>query len=627
MTDFDLLFQSTPATTGDLVFGEVGEGPGNVAVSITGQFAPLTVSAQLVKVFPVQITGSFQGLQVSASLNYDTNTQRPTVGRLEAFSNPGTRVKVGVENKQQDGVDTVIGWENAWALGSGVQNGPEHVCDYSFNTMKESVTPSHQEATPSHAKRDFDYEEAARSVREVIETAFQRATGHQEDSVFRHQDGDRSKRGHLKHKSQEARPLLAGRYSRFQPATPSFRNWISKYQEARVPPPGIRRDPTVEPPEDPCYLPDPTLLFSWPWGYNGTNLVFQCGDYSTGVEPPKATVVVPVLKVYIVLNSVTLVRVSDGAVIPTKSLSLSLDAASWAWSFDASLPMSAQALVEPTTQNVEVLATVNGVSFRLIVESISRERTFGSNNLRIAGRGRNAILDAPYSPSMAFRNTIDRTAQQLAGDALLYNGVPIGWDVDWGLTDWLVPEGVFNHQGTHISALNAIAQAAGGYLQPHRTGTTLRILPKYPSAPWEWATINPDFELPADVTTRESISWTSKVEYNRVFVSGQQAGVMCQVTRAGTAGDLFAPMVTDALITEAAAGRQRGKAILSDTGRIATVGLSLPVLPATGVIEPGKFVRYVDGGTTRLGIVRSTNVSVGATAVDTRQSISLEVHE
>jgi hypothetical protein len=46
----------------------------------------------------------------------------------------------------------------------------------------------------------------------------------------------------------------------------------------------------------------------------------------------------------------------------------------------------------------------------------------------------------------------------------------------------------------------------------------------------------------------------------------------------------------DALITEATVARQRGLAVLSDTGRQIEVSLNLPVLPDTGIIEPGAFV-------------------------------------
>jgi len=87
------------------------------------------------------------------------------------------------------------------------------------------------------------------------------------------------------------------------------------------------------------------------------------------------------------------------------------------------------------------------------------------------------------------------------------------------------------------------------------------------------------------------------------------------VTRTGTAGNLLAPMVVDPLITQAAAARQRGVAVLADTGRQIEVSLRLPVLAETGIIEPGAFVEYHDGSQGRLirriGIVRSTQVEAG----------------
>jgi len=51
------------------------------------------------------------------------------------------------------------------------------------------------------------------------------------------------------------------------------------------------------------------------------------------------------------------------------------------------------------------------------------------------------------------------------------------------------------------------------------------------------------------------------------------------------------------------------------------------VLPETGIIVPGKMVRYTDGAATRMGITRSVSVSVGANAVDLRQTIAVETHE
>lgn len=237
------------------------------------------------------------------------------------------------------------------------------------------------------------------------------------------------------------------------------------------------------------------------------------------------------------------------------------------------------------------------------------------------------MLAAPYAPVMNFTNVESRTAQQLMNDVLTHDGtptgIPLGWIVDWGLMDWNVPAGVFAHQGTWIEALTAIANAAGAILMPHRSTLNLKVRHRYPVPPWEWDAVTPDFVLPAAAVSRESLRWQEKPAYNRVFVSGQEVGVLGQVTRAGTAGDSLAPMVVDALITEAAA-RQRGLAILSDTGRQIEVTLRLPVLSETGLIEPGAFVKYQDGSVTRLGLVRSTNVQAGWPEV--WQTLGVETH-
>ena len=154
------------------------------------------------------------------------------------------------------------------------------------------------------------------------------------------------------------------------------------------------------------------------------------------------------------INDVTLHRVSDGAEVPAFSLSLSLDADSWTWGFEAVLPTTAETLIVPGNASgpVELLASVNGTVFRVLAENISRERSFGEASIRLSGRGRNAVLSAPFAPVMNFHNAEARTARQLMDDVLTHDGtqygIPLGWAVDFGLTDWNVPAGVFNHQGT-----------------------------------------------------------------------------------------------------------------------------------------------------------------------------------
>ena len=365
-----------------------------------------------------------------------------------------------------------------------------------------------------------------------------------------------------------------------------------------------------------------------PWSRFGRPLDAGWGVVTPPGGPPvdeNGTVIVLAKRTYIVINEARLRRVDGDIQIPTFTMSMSLDADSWAWGFSADVPRGALPNLQPSNfgDPVELEAWVNGVPYRFLAEQLSTSRTFGKESLRISGRGLTATLDAPYAPTLNFGNTAARTAQQLMGDVLTVNGVPFGWTVDWQLTDWLVPGNVWTHQGAYVGALNSIVQAAGGYLQPHESDKVVKALLRYPTAPWDWG-VAADFELPADVTTQEGIVWQENPRYNRVFVSGVSAGVLGQITRAGTDGASIAPMVTDALITHADAARQRGVRELATGGRQAMVSLQLPVLETTGVIPPGKMVRYVDGSTTRVGITRSVQVDVRMPEIF--QSIEVETY-
>lgn len=365
-----------------------------------------------------------------------------------------------------------------------------------------------------------------------------------------------------------------------------------------------------------------------PWTRFSKQLAPGWGVVVPTGEPPtdeNGTVLVPIRRVYVTVNTLTLTRASDGALIPCAAFGMSLDVDSWTWQWSATLHADALALITPAGADpVELMATVNGQPYALCAESYTRQRQFASTRISVRGRGRAAVLDAPYAPTLNFGNATNRTAQQLMADVLTINGVGIGWDVDWNLTDWLVPGNVWAMQGSYIAGILDIAGAAGGYVQPHDTAQTLRVLPRYPAAPWDWASLTPDYELPSAVIAVEGTEWQQKPAYNRVFVIGTTAGVLGQVTRTGTAGDAVAPMVTHPLITHADVARQRGIAELSDTGRQARLSLRLPVLEETGVIKPGALVRYVDNGVPQLGLVRGTQVEWSRPTL--RQVLDVETH-
>lgn len=390
-----------------------------------------------------------------------------------------------------------------------------------------------------------------------------------------------------------------------------------------MPPPAGRWWPVYEPPGlvivIPCaggYIPRPLHC----------DVVLGPG-YETQppcpITPPPRPIVVPVREVYYVLNTFSFALVG-GPPVTVSDFRAGLDAESWAWTWSATAPAGALDLLRPVAGVPrEVIATINGTALRLRVESIARERRHGRADLRIGGRSRSAELAAPHAPSETRSNATERTARQLAEDALTINGVPIGWTLDWQIDDWLVPAGAWNHTGTWMDAVTRIASAAGAIVQPHATERVLRILPLYPAAPWEWAERSPAIVLPEAVAAVENIEWADKPDYDTVYLAG--TGILGHVTRAGAAGDLAAPMVTDELLSAPEATLQRGRAILSDTGRQARISLSLPVLPATGLILPGLLLDYTEQGITHRGLTRGVSVQVNFPKV--AQTVEVETHE
>ncbi len=588
---------------------------------LIGTLPPISGAVRVAQRIDATLTVALPGLAVTAALEYQTQAARPAVGYATAVHQVARPLSAGVQQVQHSAQKSPTGWQSAWQRAESALETVEHRLPDGLVHAPLGLESPFWAGTGLRLESRSRQQEGT-AVPLALKGRFHRGAHLERETPFAHQEADRGKRTLLLHPFDKLTPLHAARHrGHFADATPLSRGWVSWAQTARVPRAGAN---PVEPPKPTlCYTPSGDLVFRQRWWNTSTALLFLCdGQWPAPIKTP---VVIPIQRVLLVNNNVTLKRVADNLTIPAVSMSLRLDAASWVWGFEATLPAQAQALIEPTQDGpVELSAWVNGTEFRVFPENLTRERTFGRTVLRVSGRGRHALLDAPYAPTLSFTHAQARTHQQLFDDVLTFNGVPLGWSIDYKLEAWNVPAGVFTHQGTYISALKALARAAGAYLLPHRTAMAFKVLPLYPLAPWQWDEVTPDFVLPSAVVSRESIAWKDKPLYNRVFVSGQEQGVLGQVTRAGTAGDLLAPMATDPLITTAAAARQRGLSILSDTGRQLEVGLRLPVLPATGVIQPGAFVQYEDDGLSRLGLVRSSSIEVGLPEV--YQTLEVECH-
>lgn len=623
--DVALVFERPATTSGDLVFGEGENVAPEAVITVVATMPPPTLAAFLRPIVDVSVLAALPGPALAAVAIYASNTQRPTVGqRVAPWQVADKPNQPGVEAGHRDAAHGPTGWAAFWERATSAPAGIEHRLPDVLKAAPVDHLVRFQDATGVHGGAHFLHQDATR-MHARRDGVFQDGSKVRGSTDFRHQDGDRTKRPSRRVLWQDAQALRAIRGTDFQGATPSPYGWAGRFQDGVPPPPGLSLRP-VDPPQPPgCYTPDPNLLFSWPWVNGSPHLVFQCGDYSPDPEPG-GTVVVPIKEVYLTINNATLFRLDTGQIVPATGMSMSLDVDSWTWSFSAAVGGDALSIVQPNSNGdpVVVQASINGVPYRFLVEKIGRERAFNSSRLRISGRGLGAALDDPYAAVQGFGNTSERTAQQLMADILTVNGVPMGWTVDWGITDWLVPANVFSHQGTYQTAINAIANAVGAYIQPHNTENRFSVLSRYPTVPWAWGDMTADFVIPADVATTEGIDWVDKPLYNRVYVHGQEKGVLGRYTRAGTDGALLAAPVVDPLITHADAVRQRGRSIIGDTGRIATVSLRMPVLAETGIIKPGKMIRYNDGLESRIGISRSVSVDVNLPTI--YQTIGIETH-
>lgn len=631
MAATDLLFSQLPNPPGgpvEIVFGDDGGIPaGAVELLASGTITGLRGSIIARVATRLGAAGTITGLRGSVVATYDVNVERPVAATTRNGWQNTQRLRTSQQQRFEQARPTYAAlqtiWQNAVHRGAALQTQWQQTQRLAA-IVHQALQQAQRVGTAPTAQRFENAQRLRANTQQQYQQARPLGTA---PTAQRFEDATRLR--HLLRSSfDEAQRVQASVRNSFGHGTPLSRVIAAHYEQARKPGPGVSRP--VQPPQpEPCYLPtlpahlvfDDLADSSLP-----THLVFVCERHGPGPDPePGETIVVPVRRVYVVINEARLRRVDGDIQIPTFTMSMSLDADSWAWGFSADVPRGVLPNLQPSNfgDPVELEAWVNGVPYRFLAEQLSTSRTFGKESLRISGRGLTATLDAPYAPTLNFGNTAARTAQQLMGDVLTVNGVPFGWTVDWQLTDWLVPGNVWTHQGAYVGALKSIVQAAGGYLQPHESDKVVKALLRYPTAPWNWGAAA-DFELPADVTTQEGIVWQENPRYNRVFVSGVSAGVLGQVTRAGTDGASIAPMVTDALITHADAARQRGVRELAAGGRQAMVSLQLPVLEATGVIPPGKMVRYVDGSTTRVGITRSVQVDVRMPEIF--QSIEVETY-
>jgi hypothetical protein len=338
-----------------------------------------------------------------------------------------------------------------------------------------------------------------------------------------------------------------------------------------------------------------------PWG-TGSAIWSTGGPYTPPAAPPGGTPTAPstgaritiaAASAYNLVHALDVRDLRDNAVLPVDRVSIATDRDSIFWTLRASGGAALFAKLSTGEQPPRVRVTVDGAVWEFVVESCTRSRAHPAAQVAIEGRSLACAAGAPYQGEQTWAVEGDTTAAQIAAAANLYTELEVQWELD----DWPVPAGVFSFNGTPLAVVRRVAEGAGAVVQSQRASYGVTVRPRYALLPNEWASTAPELELPLAVVEAESFQLDDQPPYDGVVVAGQQQGVIGLVRLAGTTGAHQAPMVTDVLITDVIAARQRGQAILGRSGKQQIHSITLPVVVAGGVAvvpDPGWLVRVVD---------------------------------
>jgi len=204
----------------------------------------------------------------------------------------------------------------------------------------------------------------------------------------------------------------------------------------------------------------------------------------------------------------------NGVLIDINSANISQDEDSWNWAFNATISDHGNwNSVKPSNGNYpDIVLTVRGVEFNLMIEGMQRNRRDLNNTWAINGRGITARLDGKYAAGVetSWREVNAQVIIQTLCDAANIT-------LDYQATDWQIKE--LDGQGRYpIEIINEIATAIGAVVQTTAAGV-LTIRPRYPVNPAQYALETPAFSL-TDIDDYISLDeqWVDRENYNSISI-------------------------------------------------------------------------------------------------------------
>ena len=312
-------------------------------------------------------------------------------------------------------------------------------------------------------------------------------------------------------------------------------------------------------------------------------------------------------EVYVVKNDIKIIRASDNAPIPAKSISIRLDWNSFCHgvSFEA-IGKDTLNLIKPQGgQPVLAQANINGHIFNFYIERWNEQKSFGSDTYSVEGRGVVSELDEPYEIKQAYNNDSDVSAKQLC-ESILEN---TGWTIDWQIQDWIIKSGAFSVFDTPIRAILRIASAYNAIAYADAEEKTIRIKERFKVKSWNLSGATPDLVVPDDAILTLSQQYIPQKVYNGVYVVGtSKNGVGAFVKRTGTDGTPTMEQVQDDLFTDTIVVMQRGTTELCfRAGAYYKATIAIPILEQTAQL--GDIIEYKVDGVSTKAIVTATNTN------------------
>jgi len=336
------------------------------------------------------------------------------------------------------------------------------------------------------------------------------------------------------------------------------------------------------------------------------------------------------LDALIIMNEINIYHVaSDGArtAVHPINASLDFDIDSFVWSFNGQLLGKENLALLTHRAGFEI--NINGHQLRFTLREFSRAASFANDAYSFTCVTNTQWLGQPYAA--LYNGTVDNPigAWQLVAEKFATEAFTLNRSLT---PEWTLQPDSFSYLNkSPIELALQVAQASGAILQPDKLENIIHVQPRYKTSPWDWDALTNeecDHVINADYVDTESSNDNTTPQTNSVLVSGETHGVITEVVKAGTAGDVRAKDVLSPLSQDHNANAELARNIMADSGEQEVLGLSVPLLPpdsAFGLLLPGEIIRVVYPDKTITGLCLSNSIPVQS-ITDISQSVKLELN-